>query len=75
MLDFINSIVDIFEYVIGALTNALSYIQSGIQTLLSTASVFPSIWSVVSGSYTSVILAMVAVGTGVALILALLRRV
>ena len=74
MIDFMNGIIDVFKDVIGSLGNTISYVSNGLQTLLGAAAPFPSFWSVLPGSYTSVIVAIVAVGLGISLLLSFLRR-
>lgn len=74
MLDFINGIIDVFKDVIGSLGQTITYVGDGVSTLLSAAAPFPSFWSVLPGAYTSVIVAIIAVGLGIALLLSFLRR-
>lgn len=74
MADLFQSIADIFNNIAFTLTSCVDYITSGVSSLLSYGAVFPSIWSVVSGSYTTVIIGIISVSLGASLLMALLKR-
>ena len=74
MLNFIKSIVEFITDIVSSISSAIEYFSSGVENLLNTPAIFPSIFGLLPSGYTGVIVALLAIGLMTALFCTLLKR-